>query len=266
MSDTHKPSESSGPEQKIGEIVEIIDEGDLAEVVDIEVFAKENKRPPKAKKYRFRIDRDYFTVETRIVTGQQLFELAKKSPAEYRMHQKLHGGQMKEVRVQDQIDLGEPGIERFTTMKLTEGDGEQPTATLAPAPAGGPPPRRQFRLPEEDEAYLNSLNLRWDAIQTPQGRWILVHDHPLPVGYVTKTTTVAIRIDGGYPPGALDMANFFPPLARADGKALIKVSMVRIDDADYQQWSRHYTWRDDVDTLATHHLHVTNWLEAELKR
>lgn len=243
---------------KVGEIVEVIEDGDLVEIVDIEVYAKENKQQPLAKKYKFRIDREHFTVENRYITGAQLFELAKKSPAEYRMHQKLHGGQMKEVTVDTTIDLGQPGIERFVTMKLTEGDGA--TATVAV------PPRREFRLPEDDEAYLDSLDLRWEAIKNDKVRWVLLHGHPLPPGYAQRTAVMAIRIEGGYPPGALDMASFFPHLARVDGKPIHSVSNVVIDGKEFQQWSRHYAWQDDVDSLATHHLHVQNWLEAEPKR
>lgn len=241
-------------------------DGDIIEMVDIEEYAKADKKPPRAKKYRFRIDRDRFTVEDRFITGQKLFELANKSPAEYRMHQKVRGGQMREVKVGDKIDLREPGVERFATMKLTEGDGEQATAT-EPSPASSlPAPRRQFQLPADDEGYLNSLGLRWEAIKNDYGRWVLIHDHPLPDGYNVKTVTVAIRIEGGYPPGALDMAFFLPHLTRADRKAIQAASPVTIDGANYQQWSRHYTWQEDVDTLATHHLHVTNWLEVEPKR
>jgi hypothetical protein len=264
MSETNQPPHGAkGDLHKIGEIVEVIEEGDIVEIVDIEIYAKENRKPPRAKRYRFRIDRDHFTVDHRIITGEKLFELAKKSPAEYRMHQKLHGGHMKPVDVNDKIDLGEPGIERFTTMKLSEGDGEQVGAIAPPPPSAL---RRQFQMPADDEGYLNSLGLPWETIKNDQGRWVVIHNHPLPPGYKQTAVTVAIRIEGGYPPGALDMAFFLPHLERADGKAIIKASPVSIDGANYQQWSRHYPWQEDVDTFATHHLHVKNWLEAEPKR
>lgn len=244
---------------EVGEIVEVIEEGNLVEIVDIEIYAKENKRPPRAKHYKFRIDREHFTVDHREIKGAKLFELAKKSPEKWRMHQKLHGGQMKEIKVGDTVDLGEPGVERFVTMELTQGDGEQATATEAP-------PRRHFRLPEDDEAYLDSLGLRWEAIIDGGVRWVLIHDHPLPDGYTIKTVTVAIRIEGGYPPAALDMMYFLPHLARADGKAVNAISTQAIDGNTYQRWSRHYAWREGIDCLATHHLHIKDWLDAEPKR
>lgn len=45
------------------------EDGDIVEMVDIEEYAKADKKPPRAKEYRFRIDRDRFTVEDRFVTG-----------------------------------------------------------------------------------------------------------------------------------------------------------------------------------------------------
>ena len=62
------------------------------------------------------------------------------------------------------------------------------------------------------------------------------------------------------------MAYFHPALRRADGRAIYSTSDLTIDQKSFQQWSRHYTWQEDVDTLATHHLHVKNWLEVEPKR
>jgi len=251
---------------KVGEVVEVIEEGEILEIVEIEIYAKENKKPPRARKYKFRIDREHFTVDCRIITGEKLFELAKKSPTEWRMHQKLHGGHMKEIKVTDKIDLGEPGLERFVTMELTQGDGEQATATEPSSALAVAAPRRQFRLPEEDEIYLGSLGLRWETVRIGDARWLLLYNHPVPAGYKQETVTVAIRIEGGYPPGALDMAYFLPHLERTDGKAIIKATPLVIDGVTYQQWSRHYTWRDGVDSLGTHHIRVKNWLDVEPKR
>jgi len=262
----HPPHGAKDGLNKIGEVVEIIDDGDIVEIVDIEVFAKDNKKPPRAKKYKFRIDRDPFTVDHHILTGEKLFELAQKAPNAWRMHQKLHGGHMKEVTVTDKIDLGEPGIERFVTMELTQGDGEQATATEPSSAPAVAEPRRRFRLPEDDEIYLSSLGLPWETVKVGAARWLFIHNHPLPAGYTQETVTLAIRIEGGYPPGALDMAYFLPHLARSDGKCIHAATPLDIDGVIYQQWSRHYTWREGIDCLATHHIRVKNWLYVEPKR
>jgi hypothetical protein len=173
---------------------------------------------------------------------------------------------MKEIKVSDRIDLGEPGIERFVTMELTQGDGEQATAKEpSPIPAL-PEPRRQFRLLEDDELYLVSLGLRWETVNVGKTQWLFIHDHPVPAGYKQQTVTIAIRIEGGYPPGALDMAYFLPHLERMDAKPIIKATPLAIDGVIYQQWSRHYSWREGIDCLASHHIRVKNWLEVEPKR
>jgi hypothetical protein len=262
-------STSSGNEIKDGlreveKITEVIEGDDFIEVVEIEIYAKENKEPPCGRKYKFRIDRDHFTWDHEHIKGEKLFELAKKSPTEYRMHEKLHGGHMREITPGEEVHLRKHGVERFVTMKISEGDGEASGAAVEATPVA--PPRRHFRLPGDDEGYLDSLGLPWEAIASGQVRWVLLHDHPVPEGYKQKTTTVAIRIEGGYPPGKLDMASFHPHLVRDDGKAINAVSAVDIDGVGYQQWSRHYDWQEGVHSLATHHLHVSQWLKTEIGR
>lgn len=265
----HQPEGVKDGLHKIGEVIEVVQEGDIVEVVDIEIYAKDNKKPPQAHKYKFRIDRVPFTVDHPIITGEKLFELAQKSPAAWRMHQKLHGGRMEEIRVADKVDLSEPGIERFVTMELTQGDGEQAralTETERPIAQTEPEPRRQFRLPEEDELYLGSLGLRWETAIINGTRWLFIHNHPVPVGYRQETATMAIRIEGGYPPGALDMAYFLPHLVRTDGKAIHAATPLPIGGVVFQQWSRHYPWREGIDCLSTHYLRVKGWLDVEPKR
>src|SRR3954452_16010564 len=81
---------------KIGEIIEVIDEGDIVEVVEIEIYGRENKKPPRAKKYRIRIDKHPKVVEKRHIDGKDLLGLVDKSPEQWRLFQKLHGGHMEE--------------------------------------------------------------------------------------------------------------------------------------------------------------------------
>jgi hypothetical protein len=121
-------------------------------------------------------------------------------------------------------------------------------------------------MPEDDEAYLDSLGLRWEAVVEGKVHWLLIHGHPIPPGYSVDVATVAIRIEGGYPPGALDMAYFRPALQRKDLRPITALSQQGIDGATFQRWSRHYPWRPGVDSLATHHLRVKEWLAAELAR
>jgi hypothetical protein len=230
-------------------------DGATADEVEVEAYGRRNEEPPPAKRYLIRVDREHLVFEKRLVTGREILETAGKNPyTRWRLHQKLHGGHMGEVGYEQEVDLGAKGVERFTTFELNIGDGD------------GQEPRRAFRLPEDDEIYLDSLGLRWETIIDGGARWLLIHAHPLPAGYSVDRVTVAIRLDGGYPPGALDMAYLHPPLQRADGKGISALCLQSIDGTTFQRWSRHYPWRDGVDSLATHHLRIKEWLAAELRR
>lgn len=237
-------------------------EEEIQDLVDIEEYAKAGKKPPKAKKYRIRIDRDRFDVEKQHITGKELLDLVKKAPEQWRIYQKVRG-QMQEVQPGETVDLGAEGVERFTTIERAQGDGEQGAVSRPPSAAA---PRRAFRLPEEDEAYLDSLDLVWETVVETNVRWVLIHGHPMPEGYDHANVTMAIRIEGGYPPGALDMCYLFPPLARRDGKAIQSLSGQALEGETYQRWSRHYGWREGDDTLVSHHLRIKNWIAAELTR
>jgi len=131
--------------------------------------------------------------------------------------------------------------------------------------------RRQFRLPAEDETFLNTLGLPWETVTVANQPWLLVYGEKLPAGYNVAEVDVAILIAPGYPPNKLDMAYFFPPLMRANGRAPIKSdSRATIDGKAWQGWSRHRTddnpWIPGEDSLGSHYFYMRTWLTGELKR
>ncbi len=131
--------------------------------------------------------------------------------------------------------------------------------------------RRQFRLPPEDEAFLDGLGLVWETLIVGNERWVIIRNMVLPSGYDRTTTDVAIRMAPAYPPGALDMAYFNPPLVRANGAAMPNTeALVQIDGKSWQQWSRHRTqdnpWVLGEDNLESHYFFMRAWLVDELKR
>jgi hypothetical protein len=227
------------------------------EEVDVEELVKQGKRVPRAKRYRIRIDRERFVVTTPFVTKRDLLALVNKSPDRWKIHQKLRGGQMDEVTDTERVDLRERGVERFVTMELTQTDGET-------AAQEAPFARRAFGLPEEDVDFLNSLGLVWETIFDDKVRWLLIHDYAIPAGFNVVKATLALKVEGGYPPAKLDMAYFKPDLSK--GANIPNLSNIAINGESFQQWSRHYEWREGVDTLATHYLRVQEWLVSELKR
>ena len=75
----------------------------------------------------------------------------------------------------------------------------------------------------------------------------------------------------GYPTSPLDMAYFFPALARTDGRAIPNADAIQhIDGKPWQRWSRHRigatAWVPGVDNLERHFLFVQQWLSRETER
>lgn len=129
--------------------------------------------------------------------------------------------------------------------------------------------RRQFVLPEEDITALDAAGRPWEAIVVDGVQWVLVHDSPLPCGYIVSTVTVAVRIVPGYPTAQLDMVYVHPALQRTDGKPIPALTPTTIQGQIFQQWSRHYTpsrpWRPGVDSLASHLRAAEEWFTRAVR-
>jgi hypothetical protein len=96
----------------------------VEELVDIEECGKQNRKPPRARKYRIRVNKERFTVDVPKMTGAEILKLAGKVPPEnYKLQQKFHGGKVKTIQLTDVVDFTEPGVERFQTFPLTETEG-----------------------------------------------------------------------------------------------------------------------------------------------
>ncbi len=95
----------------------------LDEVIDIEVYVREQKRVPLARAYRIRIDKPYYVVETPTMTARELLVLAGKLPPDaYVLRQILHGQPVK-LQLDATVDFRAPGVEKFKTMLKTAQDG-----------------------------------------------------------------------------------------------------------------------------------------------
>lgn len=97
---------------------------EILDIVEIEEYGKKNQKPPRAKKYIIRIDKVKHTVEVPRMTGRELLTLAGKLPVErYTISQKLHGGQVKTIGLDEYADFTAPGVERFMTLPLDQTEG-----------------------------------------------------------------------------------------------------------------------------------------------
>jgi hypothetical protein len=130
--------------------------------------------------------------------------------------------------------------------------------------------RRQFKLPPEDEKFLDDYRRPWETI-IDGSPWVLIHNWPTPNGYTESEVTAAIRIETGYPDAELHMVYIYPHLHRADGKPIGCADALQpLDGKSYQRWSRHRTavhpWKVGEDSLATHILLVEDWFEREFEK
>lgn len=101
-------------------------EGGLSdEVIDIEEYAKTGRTPPRARRYRIRIDKQQYTVEVSSMTGRELLALAGKTPVNnYMISQKMRGGEARKIGLDERVDFTTPGLERFMTLPLDQTEGE----------------------------------------------------------------------------------------------------------------------------------------------
>lgn len=91
------------------------------DIIDVEQYAKEGKRPPEGKKYKVKIGDDYYVFDHQVVTSKEILDKAQITPAEcYWLYQKLKGFDFKRIAHDEKIDLAQyPGIEHFV-VKPTE--------------------------------------------------------------------------------------------------------------------------------------------------
>ncbi len=121
MSKEHEPTVGE-LEEKVERLEELVEE--LLEEVEIEEWGKRNERPPRAKRYIIRIDKVKYTVHVSHMTGRELLKLAGKVPPEkFSISQKLHGGHVKPIGLDEEVDFTRHGVERFMTLPLDQTEG-----------------------------------------------------------------------------------------------------------------------------------------------
>lgn len=217
-----------------------------------------DSRREKPPIYKVQIDKSVFELTDPTPTGRELLKLAGKAPAEqFAIYEKPQGGgQPIRIGLDHHVDLRKPGIERFVTLPLDQTEGL--TA------------RRQFSLPADDMAWLESLGLKYELIAEANALRIVIYDLPISGGYNRDKVDVNVRIEPGYPDTQIDMAYFYPGLCRTDGRAIAAICDDPFDGKIWQRWSRHRTpanpWRPGIDNLATHFALIESWLVREAEK
>ncbi len=232
------------------------------EIIDIESYAKKDKCVPDSRKYQIRIDKQKYVVVEPEMTGMQLLALAGKQPPErYSLYQKSKGGRTEKIELIQVADFRTPGVERFMTLSLDQTEGADPAEHY-------PEYRQHFELPEEDVAFLTTLDLSWETIIEGPVHRVVIYDYELPDGYGKVCADLNVRIERTYPDTQIDMVYFCPELSRADGRPIKAISPDSFDGKNWQRWSRHRTahnpWRPGIDNLESHIILIGEWLKQEL--
>jgi hypothetical protein len=228
-------------------------ENDILDVVDLEEYANAGKPVPAAKLYRLQIDKKKYETANPKPNGREILALADKEPENWKLYLHVPGHQPKQIGPTDIVDLRHDGVERFTTMAKDTTDGRST-------------PRRQFRMPPDDERYLDSRGFFWETV-TDGSQWLIIHDWVLPSGYSVSRVSIALLIPSSYPDGEIDMVYVLPALSRIDGKPIAALSNQPIAEENWQRWSRHRTgqnpWRLGIDDVSTHLTLVDEWFGRE---
>ncbi len=226
------------------------------DMVDIEEWGKECKAIPPSRKYRIKIDKDYYVVDKLQFTGLELLSIAGKNPPDKFDIFKMLNGQPKPIKIghNDHILLNEKCLVRFVTLPKEQTDGEGL--------------RKQFTLPVDDIAALDNMGLLWETL-VQNNRWLIIYDYPIPNGYNVDKSDLALLIPPMYDTVEIDMAYFYPHLQKQSNRPIKAITGQSIDNKLFQRWSRHRQpgqWRPGVDNVTTHLTLVDNWLLNDLNR
>jgi hypothetical protein len=202
--------------------------------------------------YRFRVDKTLFETSKQHLTGGEILAIAGIDPSQVVLIRAMKGGARVPVDATESIDLADPGLERFFTMKAEHTNGWDPGA-------------REFEVLSDDVACLDSTGLEWEARLIGGERWIFLRRFPLPTGLLPCESDMGLRLSANYPMTQIDMAYFNPMLSHADGRTIPNLAMTPVGNASWQQWSRHRpegSWRPGVDDLESHLAFVRHFLAA----
>jgi hypothetical protein len=97
---------------------------DQIDVADLEEYARQGKRPPPAKLYRIRVNRDHFEFDEPNPTRETILTKAGLLPPEiWTLRLKVRGGEFIRIAPGDRVDLTAPGVEKFKALPNDQTEG-----------------------------------------------------------------------------------------------------------------------------------------------
>lgn len=83
-----------------------------------------SSKPPEVKTFKIQIDKAPFETKNPSPTGRDLLVLAGKVPVEqHAIYLRVKEGQPKRIAPDEQVDLTQPGVEKFVTLPLDQTEG-----------------------------------------------------------------------------------------------------------------------------------------------
>lgn len=81
-------------------------------------------KKPLNKGFKFMVRNRQFETANRFITGREVLETAGLLPVtQYKLDLKMKGNRYREVGLDEQVDLSDPGIEKFTYISRTQSEG-----------------------------------------------------------------------------------------------------------------------------------------------
>lgn len=214
------------------------------------------QHPNDTASWTFRVDKENFTVDHPDYTGREVLEKAGKTPVEQYILILSGHGHPREIGLDEPVDLSVPGVEQFRTIPRECREGQAP--------------RRDFRLPAEDETFLDQLGYVWETVRADNVMRVIIRDYPITAGYNCTRIDLNLRIEPTYPDTELDMVYVHPPLSLVSGRGIKNLSSDTFDGKSWQRWSRHRqpsaAWRPGMDGIETHLALVDSWFAKEAYR
>jgi len=94
-----------------------------AEIIDLEEYSSKGKIPSHGCWYRVRVNKVHFVFEISHPTREQILEKAGLIPTDgWSLRLKIKGGH-RLIKEGEQVDLTEPGIEKFKALSRDQNEG-----------------------------------------------------------------------------------------------------------------------------------------------
>jgi hypothetical protein len=229
--------ELPGPVERIIEEDEVVDLG----------APHETAFKTRARSWKLNVQGVILDVHAPTISVRQAIKDAGFDPAKnWIIILRVRGEPKHEVGLDYVIDLRTPGIEKLRLTPREVNNGEAVTK-----------PRREFGLLAVDERFLDGLRLWWETVNDAKRRWLLIHSYPLPAGFTTDRTLLALEIPLTYPSAQIDMFYTWPALTLKSGRAIDRTQVAAdIQGHAFNGWSRHRgpqsLWNPESDNVATH--------------